>query len=654
LIRDNVIEKIEEAMGLKFPEEQLDIIMHKGSPSNVISCAGSGKTTLMIAKICYMQMTMDIDPAKIIVISFNKSAVEEIKERYFEIADKLKLSKHITFKTFHALYYMILKYFEKKLNGVDLRVMGEGESNALFTRAFYSKSKDKTEDTKDNMVSLRSYAVNNLISSPQQLMNTPKFITSEVDEQDYLEVIKEYRDLKEMNEAIDFEDLQIKMLELLKTTPEAQERVQNAWDFWFIDEYQDISKIQMEILKLSIKDPNNLVTIGDEDQAIYEFRGSKVDYIVDFPIYFEGSKRYIMNINYRCPENILKRAEVMINKNVKRVQKNMKAFNSGGKLTYEGFSSASDAAIKIAELVYADFQSGVDLSNIAILYRNTRQQIFIVDQMIQKGIPLKVMRKTNLLHNHQFINDIKNIIELALDDENPYLFTQVFTKITKFLKKSIINEVAEKMVSRGMSWRDLLMNHDNESIQRASFKLNEIKEMVENKCLMPEIIDAVLEIYSDYLEFALKTMSATKEEIEDILDYAKYVGRDKTFKKFVYYLEKAKSTIEMYSKDRDAVTITTMHTVKGLEFDKVYILEASDEVVPSATREKNMLELFGPDEASDYVEQERRLFYVACTRAKKELYISYPTYCPSRFLYEQLEGTEDEEKLYRGELIEIE
>lgn len=633
--KNEVLKQIEVAMGLSFPDEQVDIITHKGKASNVISCAGSGKTTLMIATICYMQMFHKVDPSKIIVISFNKSAVDEIAGRYLETADKLGISKNITFKTFHALYYLILNYYENAKSGRDIKIMDDGTSSSLFGKAFYAKSENKSEDNKENMLSLRGYAVNNLIGSSQQLANSPEFITSGVELTDYLSVIKEYKEIKALQGNMDFDDLQIQMLDLLKTTPEARNRIQAAWEYWFIDEYQDISKVQMEILKLSLEDTSKLVTIGDEDQAIYEFRGSKVDYIVDFPIYFRNSKRYVMGTNYRCPEVILKKAEKMISTNRKRVPKKMKAYNLGGKLTYTGFNTCSESSINIAELIYDDFINDVPLSEIVVLYRNNRQQLFIVDQLIQKGIPVKVMRMSNLLHSHQIVSDIRNIIEFALNDTDSHLFSKVFTKITRYMKRTDVNAIVHKMFGSGESWRNFV-DMENKSIQETSRHIEVINQMVQDKRTASDIIDEVMKIYDNYLDYAMRTMASTKDEIKDIISYAKYIGSDKTFKQFNYYVERSKSLIEMYAKDKDAVTITTMHTVKGLEYDKVYILDASDNVLPNYKRVEEMEKLFGVDIANDYIEQERRLFYVACTRAKKELYITYDINCPSRFVLEQI------------------
>lgn len=626
------MDQVSDIMGLDFSDAQKEIIRHKGSPANVISCAGSGKTTLLIASLIYRQLEGSINPEKTCVISFNRTAVDEIENRYKESVKNLNLEDNITFKTFHALYYMLLRYYYS-IDGRELHVLGEGQAMRLFNNAFYSLSKDKSDENKEAMWSLRGYVVNNLISSKNQFLQTSKFLTSGVDPEDYFNVIALYRDLKNEIDAVDFEDLQLQTLKLLRDNRDARERVQQAWEYWFIDEYQDISRIQMDILKLSMKDENNLVTIGDEDQSIYEFRGSKVDYIVDFPIYFKNSKRYIMDTNYRCPENILEKAEKLIKNNKKRIDKDMKAYNKGGEVTYKSFSSSVEEAIYVVNEIYDDFVKGKDLKEIAVLYRNNNQSMYIVDQMINKGIPFNLNRNGGRLYDHLFIRDFINVVNFAEDDKDPLLFKNNFNKITKYVNKTEVNRIANEMTYREISWRELV-DFDNSSIGLASIKLQKIKELVDSKGNLSDILDIFLEVYDNHLSFLTTRGKFKEEEIDELVLYLNEVYGGNTFKEFIYCIDRANSVISLYKDRIDTVSLKTMHTVKGLEYDKVFIIGANDDVVPNNNIEEKIIEIYGVDEAKDYVEQERRLFYVACTRAKKELIITNNVLKPSRFVLE--------------------
>ena len=628
-IKDSEIIEIEKALGTEFEQEQVEIIKHIGSPANIISCAGSGKTTLMIANISYLQMKYGITGSSIIAISFNRSAVEEIKNRYEKVASKLKLSQEVSFKTFHALYYLILKAYYN-----DLKVMGEQEAQNVFNRAFYSVSSDKSDEIRDNMASIRTYAVNNLLMSYNQLFSTEKFLTSGVTQQDYINTINEYRKLKEQEDKLDFEDLQIKMLDLLKTNADALEKVRNAWDYWFVDEYQDISKIQMEILVMSVKDSNKLTTIGDEDQCIYEFRGSKVDYIVDFHMYYKNAKKYHISTNYRCPSVILDRASVMIKNNKKRNNKLMKAYEQGGKVIYSSAKTLSSQSIRIANEIYND---KTPFEDVAVLCRNSKF-MFIADALIEAGIPLKITHQSGLLHNHSIIKDMRAIIDLALDPLDSYSFQKVFSKISKFINRKQIQDISSEMYKTGKTWYELMYSdYKVEDIYNA---LERIRGIAENKGQMLDILNIVKELYADHINFLISVNSIDSKDVKDVYDYLEYVSYNKTYRQFIYYLERAKSIIELYSKERNAVTITTIHSVKGLQYDSVYLLDASDYVIPNDFRVNRIREEFGDKAALEYIEQERRLMYVACTRAKKKLHIFYNAESPSRFLNEQLEGTE--------------
>jgi len=644
-MRDEHIEDIERVLRIKFPEEQLDIITHSGAPANVISCAGSGKTTLMIAKLLYMQLKYNINPSAMCVISFNKTAVKEIEDRYNKAAVMLGLSiKKITFKTFHALYLMVLKHFDKST-----RIAGDSQATTLYNRAFFEKSGDKSDACREDILRIRGFALNNMITSQRLLFSNPQFVTSSITEQDYLNVIKRFNELKTEEEIVDFDDLQLQMFKLLENNPDAKDMVHRAWDYWFVDEYQDISKIQSDILEMSVKNKNNLVTIGDEDQCIYEFRGSKVDFILDFPVFYPNAKRYVMNYNYRCPEVILSRAERLINRNVKRIQKNMKAYKPGGTFVVTEHKSPMYASMEIAQRINEDYIENEKLSEIAVLYRNNSQQLFIVDQLIQLSVPVKVGKENNLLHNHMFTTDILKIIDLAVDTTDPYAFKDIFHKIchNRVSKKEIVM-ISNKMISTGDTFEDCLEMYQKGKVAETSEVLKEIKDLVEAKEPMIQILNKVIAIYADFITFMGSGTRMTMEEANDIIQYLYFIAENKSYRQFLFYIERAKSLVTLYKDDKEAVTVTTMHTVKGLEYNNVYIVDASDYVIPNIKKVNSLQENFGNDVANDHIEQERRLMYVACTRAKKKLQITYCSDHASEFITDMLD---EEHKLGEGTIV---
>lgn len=199
-----------------------------------------------------------------------------------------------------------------------------------------------------------------------------------------------------------------------------------------------------------------------------------------------------------------------------------------------------------------------------------------------------------------------------------------------------------------------MVDDANDSVHTASEVLDDIKQLVEENGTVSQILERMLVIYEGYLRFMCEGSVITERELHYVMDYLEYVGSDKNYKQFLYYLERAKSVIDLYDADSEAVTVTTMHTVKGLEYDSVYIVDACDDVVPSSSREEYLRKTFSKKEADEYVEQERRLFYVACTRAKKRLMITTLQGNHSRFIEEQLEETPYEVEDMVGEGIVIE
>ena len=212
-------------------------------------------------------------------------------------------------------------------------------------------------------------------------------------------------------------------------------------------------------------------------------------------------------------------------------------------------------------------------------------------------------------------------------------YSKPLNKITKYVNKTEVDRIANEMTYREISWRELV-DFDNSSIGLASIGLQKIKELVDSKGNLSDIIDIFLEIYDNHLSFLTTRVKFKEEEIDELVLYLNEVYGENTFKEFIYCVDRANSVISLYKDRIDTVSLKTMHTVKGLEYDKVFIIGANDDVVPNSNIEEKIIEIYGVDEANDYVEQERRLFYVACTRAKKELIITNNVLKPSRFVLE--------------------
>lgn len=640
--KEEVIGEIAGVLGVEFSEDQVAAIVHFGKPLNILSCAGSGKTTTLIGKMLFMEMYYEVSPVKMLAITFNREAIDDMEERYTVARRGLGLNRHekVTFRTYHSLYHLILS---SKFTDYMWKGMSEYTRYTFKLQAACRKNLKKyDDDTLSDVMSIRGYQINNMLSF-EELTRTPKFLTSGIEPVGYQRIIEEYELLKKSEERIDFDDLQDMMYKDIKENPKVLEVVHSAWDYFIVDEYQDISKVQLEILKEMVKDTKKLTAVGDEDQSIYEFRGSKSEYIVDFNIHFMGADRVVMGTNYRVPENILVPVTYSIKNNKNRVSKEMKAHKQGGELKYTMSKGMVDSAVNIADEIEKYYLAGKSLNDIVILIRNNKQQRVVLDALLEKDIPVSAksdMRVTN----HFITRDLKSIVELALDPTDHEAFKRVFTKIAKFVKRALVNEVSEKMREESKSWRDYLINFNNPQIHEASSMLYGVAELVKGDETYEKVVEAIQPLYREFLRFMVNSYGHEPSELGDVLEYVKYVGRDKTFERF-YKEGKRKDSLKRYfeTMDENTVTISTMHRMKGLEYDRVYLLDLTENVLPNMLIEHEIREKYGDKWAEEYVEQERRLFYVAWTRAKEYLNVMVNQDNPSRFILETIQQIEQPE-----------
>ena len=626
------LEELLHRIGVKPSENQMDMIKHKDSPLNGLSCAGSGKTTTMITKVLKMEFVDGVNPTKILMVTFSKAGADEMKARHEKECKKLGKKSMVEIRTFHSTFLYILKKFYKRIN-----ILDESERSRILSRLCRKHIKKYNEETFDNFNSLLGFSINNMLFTKNAIVNTPKFLTTGIDWEDYNEVCEEYNGIKEEKEAMDFDDLQIKCYNLLSNDSAALDSVQGLWDYYIVDEFQDVSKLQLELLKLLVKNPNNLTTIGDDDQCIYEWRGSSIDYIIDMPIHFPGTKRVIMDTNYRCPTNILEQIVPSIEVNHKRVPKQMKAFNEGGKVKVVYTKGLKDCSGYIAENIIGDEKYHGKLSEIAILYRNHSQAMYVVDMLLRKNVPIQLKNPAGLLYNYPMVKDFKDIVLFAINQSNPLLFKNVGMKIINYLSLRDLNKIVDLIREQGLDWIDaysMVKGSVDSEIYSTKANLDHIYELVENNSPMCTMISYLDTLYHRRKKFMIDKLGFAEKELNDIESYLVQVTQTDTFEKFYKFIDVAKGLIGVFNKVDNAVKIMTMHTCKGLEFDKVYLLNDSEEHCPSSYIESRILKEFGEREADRYIEQERRLHYVAWTRAKKELIVTVDLEKQSRFLEE--------------------
>lgn len=620
-----VIETIESAMGVQFSEEQLAVVRHTGTPLNVLSCAGSGKSTVLLAKMFYREMYSGVKPVNMLGITFNKKAQEELEERYRMVRKKLRLRRgsNPTFRTFHALFYMLLR----NISGYkSYKVANEGTYMFPLIKLIHSDGNRDNKDILQEMLSYRGRLINKGISQDGIVGAT--FENVLFNEENYKKVIGKYNELKDENKELDFEDMQVYLLkELVENgNEEVREAFREVFHDVYIDEYQDISKIQMDILDDLIEQEDRLVTIGDDDQTINSFRGSAPEYIRDFIYRYPNAKRLFLGDNYRCKRNILEPVIASIESNKVRVDKSIRAFNEGGVIDVmpveNTYKEVAEHIKNATEGMY-----GEDFEDIGILVRLNSQRMLIADMLAESGVQVDIGNMYHSLRANKVYKTIMGIVKAIKEEDN-----RSFGEFGHTMLRSVNRDVFSKYRNdrRGNWYEDMVLDgkygipmYTLEYIQKIK-KTNNMKNVL-------GYIWKMVEGYYQYLD------KAGYGNIEKVLEIFRYMFQVSTgltvtqFRKSEYIKE---SFLSLYCDSGNAVKINTMHSVKGLEYDTVYLIGLNNDVIPGEGRLDATRQLLGDEAAEELLEEERRLFYVAWTRAKNRLIVSYSTKNPSMFLRE--------------------
>jgi len=679
-----VIEKISSTTGVKYSDEQLKILKHQGGMC-ILACAGAGKTTTLVHLIAKRILTGEIkDTDKILCTTYTKMGCEEIGGRIKNLLEKLNINKTITVKTLHASYLEILRH---------CNIGGDVCTNGRRMKYIKEVCKDVgvrlEEEELQTLESLLSYQINNLITD-EELVYSYVYTLENVSHNQYKKIRYLYNKKKEEDNMVDFDDMQLYMYYMLvkQKDPKVTELCREKWKYFFIDEFQDVSKIQFAILKQLITDPNNLVVIGDDDQCIYQWRGADPNIILNIQGYYD-IKRFILSTNYRCAETIVTHAANGIKNNKKRVNKTIKAYHKGGSIKI-GVSSCFDLHImSLHALKYIKdrINEGCDPKDIAILSRNNQQVAILGDLLLKEGIYYKSAPKMKLT-SVPVTYDIENIIKLIENTTDPKIIKNILWKIIPnfgtwraeifsemvrvtgwgindvigfYLKNfsdfeikinvpkpthdAVLTALAERLNIQSNMKKELL------GILKTCLGLSEIKEMKEID------VKVTLLLHSYYLTMGVQRKS--KEQRRCIMSIGNYLInllKKHGLKKFKESLELTKQYEKNnYEIPESKVEMSTIHGAKGREW-KYVILFADDNVTfPSFERILKMYsnKNISLEDISNYINEERRLHYVAFTRAKEEILILTDGSSISVFTLEKLGFLKRENTEYNQHIIDI-
>ena len=598
----------------KLNENQKSAVQHINGPCMVLAGPGSGKTRVITYRIVNMVINNNINPKSILAISFTKASSTEMKNRAISLSHDNRLNS-VTYGTFHSVFFRILRFFEK----YELDCILDEKSKKYAIKGILKNLNVENAEDDDFIMSV----INEISYVKNELMDKLDFESETLTKDEFIKVYNMYEDYKAQMKKIDFDDMLIKTYNLLSTNKRVLDRVRSVYRYILVDEFQDINKVQFEVIKLIASPTNNIFVVGDEDQSIYGFRGSRPDFLLEFEQYFSNSKKYVLDINYRSKKGIIDIANKLIHKNKNRYEKVIKCDREDkGIVKYINSEDSEDEARHIGKDILKKCEdNNVNYDDFAIIYRTNIQSRALVDVFMDMHIPFVVRDSIVTIYDHWVAKDLLAYLRLAID---PYInedWIRIINKPFRYISKDSI-----KLASEDKNFIDSLITKGGLHPKQIK-TLNDLEIDVSYlKTLYPKDAISYIRTSLDYDRYVLDYCSNRKIKpgglVEILNELESSSTNFTTIQEYLEHIEKVKSEIveSRNNKNTEGVIFTTMHSAKGLEFPYVYIIGTNEGTIP---HEKSC-DIDDETKRKEAVEEERRLLYVGITRAQDELYISIP------------------------------
>ena len=606
---------------MKRNPSQQRAIAHLSGPMMVLAGPGSGKTSVIVERTAYMTKEGGISPANILVVTFSRAAAKEMKERFLNFTGQEYTP--ITFGTFHGVFYGILK---QAYGFTAANILTEEEKMAILRELAMNYGGDLAEegDFSEEVAKEISVVKGNRISLEY-------YYSSCCPDEVFRQIYREYIKICQARRKLDFDDMILYCYELFDKRKDILAAWQNKFQYILVDEFQDINQLQYDIVKLLAKPQDNLFIVGDDDQSIYHFRGARPEIMLNFTKDYPAAETVILDVNYRCSKKNLSSAMQVIGTNKKRFQKHLQTPNpEGAPVKLREFENPREEYLEVVSELRERMERGDKLEDTAILLRTNQEAEGLVGALMERQVPFNMKEKLPNLFHHWICRNILAYLRFASGDESRKNFVEFMNRPNRYISRDAVS------LSPVISFEQLKDFYKDKDwmCDRLTTLETHLRIL---KGLSPfAAINFIRKGmgYEEYLREYAEYRKIKPEELSEILDRLtdSTKGMD-SLKEWEDYIEDYTGKLEEQAKkqeqEREGVLISTLHGVKGLEYDKVYILNVNEGSMPY---KKAVLE--------PAIEEERRLFYVGMTRARKELDLCYVRQQhekkrePSRFLEE--------------------
>ena len=604
---------------------QTEAVAHNKGPCMVLAGPGSGKTLTIAKRIEYLIMKHKVRPEEILVITFTKYAAWEMKNRTRSICGPSSYA--VTFGTFHGIYYGILKW-AYRLNQSNL--LSDEEKYRILREILPGIDWDQEPEADEEKDYLQELAIE-IGNVKNNCMDIEEYEPVKYTTEKFRKLYRTYEETKKKYRKIDFEDMLIQCRDLFMKRPDILKKWQEKFQYILVDEFQDVNQAQYDVVRMLAAPQDNLFVVGDDDQSVYGFRGAKPGIMMEFMKDYPKARQILLDVNYRSSGYIVKGALRVIGNNKIRFEKKIEAFRKPDETVHvQEVKDPVQEAEYVLERIREYREKGVSYTEMAALYRTNVDARAMSELMTEYQIPFVMKEHLNNIYEHFIALDMISYLRLSQGEYDRKYFLQIANRPNRYLTR-------ESMKTGNVSYESLRRYYrDKDWMVDRIDQLEWDMKMICDKTPYAAIqyirkrmgYDEFLKEYAAYRKISSEDLFAV---LEEIWQNSKGYG---TIKEWFEHIESYGKMLKEQNKkngEKEGVNLMTMHAAKGLEFDTVFVIEANEGSCP-----------YKKAIADEEIEEERRLFYVAMTRAKRKLVISYvkekngKDLLPSRFVSELL------------------
>lgn len=602
-----------------FNQEQKKAITHKDGPMLVLAGPGSGKTLVITYRTKWLIEQAGVDPSHILVVTFTKAAAKEMKERFSRLVGQ---SLPVSFGTFHSIFFSILRY-AYGLNGDN--ILREEKKRQLFAEIIHSMELEIDEENE-----FIANIIGEISLVKGEMMNLEYYHSTSCADDIFCNIYRSYNDRLQKERLVDFDDMLVFCYELLDQRPDILKIWQEKFQYILVDEFQDINKIQFAIIQMLARPRNNLFIVGDDDQSIYQFRGAKPEIMLGFESEYKDCKKVVLDVNYRSSADIVECAGRLIEHNTKRFSKEIRA-NQAKCLPVDirSFETQREENLGIVKQIRAYADKGIPYEEMAVIFRTNIQPGALIRTLMEYNLPFQVKDGIPNIYDHWIAKNMLTYMEVARGNRERAKILSIINRPNRYVKREFLKNPVIDL--RDMAYK---MTDKPWMVQRI---LDFIKDLEMMKKMSPYAAITYIRNaigYDAYLREYAQFRRMNVDELFDVLQEIQESAKEfETMEEFFEYVKKygeeLKSQRQKQAEEGNRIILTTMHSAKGLEYKVVFVPEVNEGVIPHKKAVKDA-----------EIEEERRLFYVALTRAKKYLHVftvkqlSHKEAAPSIFLPE--------------------